>query len=119
VSASSALILAARAFRARLEPLIPSLRKARRETCFPAAVSLLAIRRAWSISGRVGPPVLPAVSWTAVGAVLVLAGGPAPDFDRAALWSWAGPAWSPADQPADRGAAGPAVPAWSGPPVVV
>jgi glucoamylase len=42
-----------------------------------------------------------------------------PDFDRAALWSWAGPAWSPADQPADRGAVGPAVPGWSGPPVVV
>ena len=50
VPASSALISRARAFRAALEPLIPPLRKARRDTGFPAAASLLAIRRAWSVS---------------------------------------------------------------------
>ncbi len=85
MSASSALILAARAFRAWLEPLIPSLRRARRDTFFPAAVSLLAIRRAWSVSERVCVLVPSAVPWTALGTVLVLAGGPDPDFDRAAL----------------------------------
>jgi hypothetical protein len=50
VPASSALISRATAFRAALEPLIPLLRKARRDTGFPAAASLLAIRRAWSVS---------------------------------------------------------------------
>jgi hypothetical protein len=30
-------------------PLIPLLRKARRDTGFPAAASLLAIRRAWPV----------------------------------------------------------------------
>ena len=46
-SASSALIVRARAFRAWLEPLIPSLRRARLDTGLPAAVSLLAAIRAW------------------------------------------------------------------------
>jgi hypothetical protein len=50
VPASSALISRAMAFRAALEPLIPLLRKARRDTGFPAAASLLAIRRAWPVS---------------------------------------------------------------------
>jgi hypothetical protein len=50
VSASSALISRARAFKAALEPLIPLLRKARRDTGFPAAASLLAIRRTWPVS---------------------------------------------------------------------
>src|SRR5271165_1453032 len=45
--ASSALIVRARAFRAWLEPLIPSLRRARLDTGLPAAVSLLAATRAW------------------------------------------------------------------------
>ena len=45
--ASSALIVRARAFRAWLEPLIPSLRRARLDTGLPAAASLLAATRAW------------------------------------------------------------------------
>ena len=64
-SASSALILRSRAFRAWLEPLIPSLRRARRDTGFPVAVSLLVIRHAWLISAVVG--VLSAVPWTPFG----------------------------------------------------
>ena len=44
------LVSFARAFRAALEPLIPLLPKARRDTGFPAAASLLAIRRAWLVS---------------------------------------------------------------------
>ena len=40
--ASSALIVRAGAFRAWLEPLIPSPRRARLDTGLPAAVSLLA-----------------------------------------------------------------------------
>ena len=47
VPASSALIVRARAFRAWLEPLIPSLRRARLDTGLPAAASLLAAMRAW------------------------------------------------------------------------
>jgi hypothetical protein len=43
--ASSALIVRARAFRAWLEPLIPSLRRARLATGLPARASLLAARR--------------------------------------------------------------------------
>jgi len=78
-SVSSALILRARALRAWLEPLIPSLRRARRDTSLPAAVSLLAIRRAWLISAAVGVRVLSAVSWTPLETVLVLPGGPDPD----------------------------------------
>lgn len=44
--AGSALIMRARALRAWLEPLIPSLRRVRLDTGFPAAASLLAARRA-------------------------------------------------------------------------
>ena len=77
----------ARAFRAWLEPLIPSLRRARRDTGFPAAVSLLAIRRAWLISARVGVRVLPAVPWTTLGTVLVLEGVTHPSAPKA--WVWA------------------------------
>src|SRR4029079_12890796 len=51
VPASSALIVRARAFRAWLEPLIPSLRRARLDTGLPAAVSLLAAMRAWLMPG--------------------------------------------------------------------
>jgi hypothetical protein len=65
-SASSALILRARAFRAWLEPLIPLLLRARRDTGFPAAISLLAIRRAWLIPAAAGVRVLAAVPWTAL-----------------------------------------------------
>lgn len=45
-SVVSALIMRARAFKASLDPLIPPLRKARRDIGFPAAASLLAMRRA-------------------------------------------------------------------------
>lgn len=63
-----------------MEPLIPLLRRARRDTRFPAAVSLLAIRRAWSVSGGAGVLVPSAVPWAAaLGTVLVLARGPDPE----------------------------------------
>jgi len=48
--ASSALISRAGAFRVALEPLIPLLRKVRRDIGFPAAASLLALRRTWLVS---------------------------------------------------------------------
>src|SRR5271156_2050889 len=99
----------ARAFRAWLEPLIPSLRRVRLDTGFPAAVSLPAAWRAWPIPDRVGVAAL--ASWSCFGAVLVPAEGPdAASGARGAAWSWAGPAWSLKDQAEDRGvAAGPGV----------
>ena len=106
--ASSALIMPARAFRAWLEPLIPSLRRVRLDTGFPAAVSLLAAWRAWPIPDRLG--VAAVASWSCCGAVLVPADGPdAASGAWGAAWSWAGPAWSSEDQSENRGVAGPGV----------
>ena len=68
-SASSALIMPARAFRAWLEPVIPSLRRVRLETGFPAAVSLLAAWRAWPALSRLGGAAV--ASWSCCGAVVV------------------------------------------------
>ena len=107
--ASSALIVRARAPRAWLEPLIPALRRVRRDTCFPAAVSLLAARRAWPMPD--GTAVAAPGPWSCCGAVLVLAAGPGRASGAGgAAWSWAAPAWSPADQARDRSPAGPPVP---------
>jgi hypothetical protein len=93
----------ARAFRAWLEPLIPSLRRVRLDTGFPAAVSLPAAWRAWPIPDRVGVAAL--ASWSCFGAVLVPAEGPdAASGARGTAWSWAGPAWSLKDQAEDRAA---------------
>src|SRR5271166_2305460 len=75
VPASSALIVRARAFRAWLEPLIPSLRRARLDTGFPAAASLLAATRAWLMSGLDAAAL---ASWSCCGVVVVPAGGPDP-----------------------------------------
>src|ERR1017187_9507201 len=109
VPASSALIVRARAFRAWLEPLIPSLRRVRLDTGFPAAVSLLAARRAWPMPDGIAVTAL--VSWSCCGAVVVPAGGPVPARGAGgAAWSWAAPAWSSADQAGDRDTAGPPVP---------
>jgi hypothetical protein len=55
--AISALSVHARAFKASLDPRIPALRKARRDTGFPAEASLLAISRARSISDALGAMV--------------------------------------------------------------
>lgn len=46
----SARIFACQAFRASLEPLAPALRKARRDTGFPAMASLIAMKRARPVS---------------------------------------------------------------------
>ena len=75
--ASSALIVHARAFRAWLEPLMPSLRRARLDTGLPAAVSLLAIARAWLMPAGLEAAAL--ALWSCW-AVVVPAGGqdPAP-----------------------------------------
>ena len=56
--ASSALMVRARAFRAWLEPLIPSLRRERLDTGVPAAASLLAATRAWLIPDRLDAAAL-------------------------------------------------------------
>jgi len=106
VPASSALIVRARAFRAWLEPLIPSLPRARLDTCLPARVSLLATTRAWLMAAGLDAAVL--ASWSCCRAVVARAGGPDPA--RGAAWSWAAPAWSSADQAGDRATAGPPVP---------
>ena len=96
VPARSALISRARAFRAALEPLIPLLRKTRRDTGFPAAASLLAIRRAWLVSVWPGALVLGPGRWSCRGTAAVLAGGPVPAGVLAlAVWSGDSPAWSP------------------------
>ena len=109
VPASSALIVRARAFRAWLEPLIPSLRRARLDTGLPAAVSLPAARRARSMSA--GLAVAALASWSCCRATLVRAEGPAPARGAmGAAWSWAACAWSLADQAGDRDTADPAVP---------
>ena len=71
--ASSALIVRARAFRAWLEPLIPSLRRARLDTRLPAAVSLLAVTCARPMPDGIAVAVLAPVS--CCGAVLVPAEG--------------------------------------------
>ena len=85
VPASSALIVRARAFRAWLEPLIPSLRRARLDTGFPAAASLSAATRAWPM-----PTGLDAAALGSCGAVVVPAGGPDPARGAwGAAWSWA------------------------------
>ena len=106
---SSALIARARAFRAWLEPLIPSLRRARLDTGRPAAVSLLAAIRAWPMPDGIAVTAL--ASWSCCGAVVVPAGGPGPAGGAwGTAWSWAAPAWSSADQAGDRDTAGPAVP---------
>ncbi len=73
--ASSALIVRARAFRAWLEPLIPSLRRARLDTGLPAAASLLAAMRAWPMPAGLDAAAL--ASWSCW-AVVVPAGGPVP-----------------------------------------
>ena len=106
VPASSALIVRTRAFRTWLEPLIPSLRRARLDTGLPACVSLLAATRAWPMPD--GIAVAAPVSWSRCGVVLVPAEGPDPA--RGAMgtaWSW-----SSADQ-----AGGPRY-CWSSGPVV-
>ena len=101
VPASSALIVRARAFRAWLEPLIPSLRRARLDTGFPAAASLLAAMRAWPMPGGVAVAAL--ASWSCRGAVAGPCGRTGPGRGAwGAAWSWAAPAWSSADQAGDR-----------------
>src|SRR5690348_2427979 len=109
VPASSALIVRARAFRAWLEPLIPSLRRARLDTGFPAAVSLLAAARAGPMPDGIAVAAL--TPGSCCGAVLVPAEGPVPAQGAAGTaWSWAAPAWSSADPAGDRDTAGPPVP---------
>ena len=104
VPASSALILRARAFRAWLEPLIPSLRRARLDTGLPAAASLLAATRAWPMTD--GTAVAALALWSCW-AVVVPAGGPDPARGACcAAWSRPAPAWSSADQAGDRDTAG-------------
>jgi len=97
-TASSALILCARALSASLQPLTPLLRRARRDTGFPAAASLRPIRRAWSTcccaARGSGLVVRLAALWSWTGAILVPAGGPGPGQRLAAsglVWIWPGP----------------------------
>jgi hypothetical protein len=105
VPASSALIVRARAFRAWLEPLIPSLRRARLDTGLPAAASLLAATRAWLMPD--GTAVAALALWSCCGADLVRAEGPDPAGGPCgAVWSWAASARSSADQAGDRDTAG-------------
>ena len=65
VPASSAPIARARAFRAWLEPLIPSLRRARLDTGLPAAASLLAAMRARPVPDGIAVAAL--ASWSCCG----------------------------------------------------
>lgn len=97
--ASSVLSLRASALSASLEPLIPLLRKARRDTGFPCAASRRATRRPGSVPcwptrgpGLVVPVVVP---WSRCGAAEVSAAGPAP-VSACAMTAWSGPGrfWS-------------------------
>jgi hypothetical protein len=109
--ASSALIVRARAFRVWLEPLIPSLRRARLDTGLPAAVSLLAATRAWPIPDGIAVAALAPGSCCGAVLVLVPAEGPGPARGATgAARSWAAPASSSADQARDRDTTGPPVP---------
>jgi hypothetical protein len=103
-----------RSFRPSLNPLIPWLRSARRDTGFPAAASSRAIGNAGTFCWRGGPgvrslagPCGPAEQDGRRG-FLALAGGLARPVVLVP-WSRSGwsPGWSPADQPGDRSPAGP------------
>ena len=92
-----------------MEPLIPSLRRARLDTGLPASVSLLAAMRAWPMPDGIAVTAL--ASWSCCRAVLVPAEGPVPAHGAwGVAWSWAAPIWSSADQAGARDTAGPPVP---------
>jgi hypothetical protein len=107
--AASALSISARAFRLSLDPLIPPLRNARRETGLPAAASSRATMRARSIPVPLG-------SLAPLQRVLVRVPGPGPCRGMVAggvvspsVRSGTGMVWSSEGLAGDRGVAGPVV----------